>query len=203
MVKSEIQNVKLRFGIIGNCEGLNRAIDVAIQVAPTDLSVLVTGESGVGKESFPQIVHQFSRRKHGPYIAVNCGAIPEGTIDSELFGHEKGAFTGAISDRNGYFAEANGGTIFLDEVGELPLSTQARLLRVLESGEYIKVGSSKVQKTDVRIVAATNVDFTEQPISARCQKSLSIRPMRMRCPYALFRWGRRGIISFLSIVCRS
>ena len=133
MVKSEIQNVKLRFGIIGNAEALNRAIDIAMQVAPTDLSVLVTGESGVGKESFPQIIHQFSRRKHGPYIAVNCGAIPEGTIDSELFGHEKGAFTGAISDRNGYFAEANGGTIFLDEVGELPLSTQARLLRVLES----------------------------------------------------------------------
>ena len=168
MVKSEIQNVKLRFGIIGNCEGLNRAIDVAMQVAPTDLSVLVTGESGVGKESFPQIIHQFSRRKHGPYIAVNCGAIPEGTIDSELFGHEKGAFTGAISDRNGYFAEANGGTIFLDEVGELPLSTQARLLRVLETGEYIKVGSSKVQKTDVRIVAATNVDFSEAIADGRC-----------------------------------
>ena len=161
MVRSEIQNVKLRFGIIGNAEGLNRAIDVAIQVAPTDLSVLITGESGVGKENFPQIIHQFSRRKHGQYIAVNCGAIPEGTIDSELFGHEKGAFTGAISDRNGYFAEANGGTIFLDEVGELPLATQARLLRVLESGEFIKVGSSKVQKTDVRIVAATNVNLTE------------------------------------------
>ena len=175
MVKSEIQNVKLRFGIIGNCEGLNRAIDVAIQVAPTDLSVLVTGESGVGKESFPQIVHQFSRRKHGPYIAVNCGAIPEGTIDSELFGHEKGAFTGAISDRNGYFAEANGGTIFLDEVGELPLSTQARLLRVLESGEYIKVGSSKVQKTDVRIVAATNVDFTEAIANGRFREDLYYR----------------------------
>ena len=175
MVKSEIQSVKLRFGIIGNCEGLNRAIDVAIQVAPTDLSVLVTGESGVGKESFPQIVHQFSRRKHGPYIAVNCGAIPEGTIDSELFGHEKGAFTGAISDRNGYFAEANGGTIFLDEVGELPLSTQARLLRVLESGEYIKVGSSKVQKTDVRIVAATNVDFTEAIANGRFREDLYYR----------------------------
>ena len=143
MAKTDIQTVKLRFGIIGNSEDLNRAIDIATQVAPTDLSVLVTGESGVGKESFPQIIHQFSRRKHGPYIAVNCGAIPEGTIDSELFGHEKGAFTGAINDRNGYFAEANGGTIFLDEVGELPLSTQARLLRVLESGEYIKVGSSK------------------------------------------------------------
>lgn len=175
MVKPEIQSVKLRFGIIGNTEELNRAIDVAMQVAPTDLSVLVTGESGVGKESFPQIIHQFSRRKHGPYIAVNCGAIPEGTIDSELFGHEKGAFTGAISDRNGYFAEANGGTIFLDEVGELPLSTQARLLRVLETGEYIKVGSSKVQKTDVRIVAATNVDFTQAIADGRFREDLYYR----------------------------
>ena len=175
MVKPEIQSVKLRFGIIGNTEELNRAIDVAMQVAPTDLPVLVTGESGVGKESFPQIIHQFSRRKHGPYIAVNCGAIPEGTIDSELFGHEKGAFTGAISDRNGYFAEANGGTIFLDEVGELPLSTQARLLRVLETGEYIKVGSSKVQKTDVRIVAATNVDFSEAIAEGRFREDLYYR----------------------------
>ena len=175
MVKPEIQSVKLRFGIIGNTEELNRAIDVAMQVAPTDLSVLVTGESGVGKESFPQIIHQFSRRKHGLYIAVNCGAIPEGTIDSELFGHEKGAFTGAISDRNGYFAEANGGTIFLDEVGELPLSTQARLLRVLETGEYIKVGSSKVQKTDVRIVAATNVDFSEAIAEGRFREDLYYR----------------------------
>ena len=175
MVKPEIQSVKLRFGIIGNTEELNRAIDVAMQVAPTDLSVLVTGESGVGKESFPQIIHQFSRRKHGQYIAVNCGAIPEGTIDSELFGHEKGAFTGAISDRNGYFAEANGGTIFLDEVGELPLSTQARLLRVLETGEYIKVGSSKVQKTDVRIVAATNVDFSEAIAEGRFREDLYYR----------------------------
>ena len=175
MVRTEIQTVKLRFGIIGNTEGLNRAIDIAMQVAPTDLSVLVTGESGVGKESFPQIIHQFSRRKHGPYIAVNCGAIPEGTIDSELFGHEKGAFTGAISDRNGYFAEANGGTIFLDEVGELPLSTQARLLRVLETGEYIKVGSSKVQKTDVRIVAATNVDFNDAIADGRFREDLYYR----------------------------
>lgn len=175
MIKQEIQNIKLRFGIIGNAEGLNRAIDIAMQVAPTDLSVLVTGESGVGKESFPQIIHQFSRRKHGPYIAVNCGAIPEGTIDSELFGHEKGAFTGAISDRNGYFAEANGGTIFLDEVGELPLSTQARLLRVLESGEYIKVGSSKVQKTDVRIVAATNVNFADAIAEGRFREDLYYR----------------------------
>lgn len=175
MVRSEIQNVKLRFGIIGNAEGLNRAIDVAIQVAPTDLSVLITGESGVGKENFPQIIHQFSRQKHGQYIAVNCGAIPEGTIDSELFGHEKGAFTGAISDRNGYFAEANGGTIFLDEVGELPLATQARLLRVLESGEFIKVGSSKVQKTDVRIVAATNVNLAEAIADGRFREDLYYR----------------------------
>ncbi len=171
----EIQDVKLRFGIIGNAEGLNRAIDIAIQVAPTDLAVLITGESGVGKENFPRIIHQFSRRKHGQYIAVNCGAIPEGTIDSELFGHEKGAFTGAIGDRNGYFAEANGGTIFLDEVGELPLATQARLLRVLESGEYIKVGSSKVQKTDVRIVAATNVDLAEAIREGRFREDLYYR----------------------------
>ena len=175
MIKTEIQHIKLRFGIIGNAEGLNRAIDIAMQVAPTDLSVLITGESGVGKESFPQIVHQFSRRKHGQYIAVNCGAIPEGTIDSELFGHEKGAFTGAIGDRNGYFAEANGGTIFLDEVGELPLATQARLLRVLESGEYIKVGSSKVQKTDVRIVAATNVNLAEAIAEGRFREDLFYR----------------------------
>ena len=175
MIKAEIQNIKLRFGIIGNNESLNRAIDIAIQVAPTDLSVLVTGESGVGKENFPQIIHQFSRRKHGPYIAVNCGAIPEGTIDSELFGHEKGAFTGAISDRNGYFAEANGGTIFLDEVGELPMSTQARLLRVLETGEYMKVGSSKVLKTDVRIVAATNVDFSAAIAEGKFREDLFYR----------------------------
>ena len=175
MIKAEIQNIKLRFGIIGNNESLNRAIDIAIQVAPTDLSVLVTGESGVGKENFPQIIHQFSRRKHGPYIAVNCGASPEGTIDSELFGHEKGAFTGAISDRNGYFAEANGGTIFLDEVGELPMSTQARLLRVLETGEYMKVGSSKVLKTDVRIVAATNVDFSAAIAEGKFREDLFYR----------------------------
>ena len=161
MDSKEIQRIKLRFGIVGNAEELNRAIDIAMQVAPTDLSVLVTGESGVGKEHFPQIIHQNSARKHNKYIAVNCGAIPEGTIDSELFGHVKGAFTGAIDERNGYFAEANNGTIFLDEIGELPLSTQARLLRVLESGEYIKVGSSKVEKTNVRIVAATNVDLVE------------------------------------------
>ncbi|WP_294592588.1 sigma-54 dependent transcriptional regulator [uncultured Bacteroides sp.] len=175
MTKAEIQQVKLRFGIIGNNETLVRAIDIAIQVAPTDLSVLITGESGVGKESFPQIIHQYSRRKHGQYIAVNCGAIPEGTIDSELFGHEKGAFTGAIGERKGYFGEANGGTIFLDEVGELPLPTQARLLRVLESGEFMKVGSSKVEKTDVRIVAATNVNLTQAIANGRFREDLYYR----------------------------
>ena len=156
-----IQVIKQRFGIIGNDPKLNRAIEKAIQVAPTDISVLVTGESGVGKESIPKIIHQLSHRKHGKYIAVNCGAIPEGTIDSELFGHEKGAFTGATQTREGYFEVADGGTIFLDEVGELPLTTQVRLLRVLENGEFIKVGSSKVQKTNVRIVAATNVEMFE------------------------------------------
>ena len=175
MTKAEIQQVKQRFGIIGNTEALSRAIDVAIQVAPTDLSVLITGESGVGKESFPQIIHQYSRRKHGQYIAVNCGAIPEGTIDSELFGHEKGAFTGAIGERKGYFGEADGGTIFLDEVGELPMPTQARLLRVLESGEVIKVGSSKVQKTDVRIVAATNEALEKKIQEGSFRKDLYYR----------------------------
>ncbi|MEY2868666.1 MAG: hypothetical protein RIR01_1126 [Bacteroidota bacterium] len=154
-----VQNIKQRFEIIGNDPKLNRAIEKAIQVAPTDISVLVTGESGVGKENIPRIIHSLSHRKHGKYIAVNCGAIPEGTIDSELFGHEKGAFTGATSTREGYFEVANGGTIFLDEVGELPLTTQVRLLRILENGEFLKVGSSQVQKTDVRIVAATNVNL--------------------------------------------
>ncbi len=156
-----VQATKQRFGIIGNDPGLNRAIEKAIQVSPTDISVLITGESGVGKESVPKIIHSLSHRKHGKFIAVNCGAIPEGTIDSELFGHEKGAFTGATSTRSGYFEESDGGTIFLDEVGELPLTTQVRLLRVLENGEFIKVGSSKVQKTNVRIVAATNVQMFE------------------------------------------
>ena len=156
-MKADIQLIKQRFGIIGNHPGLNRAIDVALQVAPTDLSVLITGESGVGKENFPQIIHQNSLRKHGQYIAVNCGAIPEGTIDSELFGHEKGSFTGALADRKGYFEVADGGTIFLDEVGELPMPTQARRLRVLESGEIIKVGASKVLKTNLLSVAATNM----------------------------------------------
>lgn len=154
----DIQSIKQRFGIIGNYSGLNRSIDIAVQVAPTDLSVLITGESGTGKEVFPQVIHSYSTRKHGQYIAVNCGAIPEGTIDSELFGHEKGAFTGATESRKGYFEVADKGTIFLDEVAELPLSTQVRLLRVLETGEFIRVGSSKVQKTDVRVIAASNVD---------------------------------------------
>ena len=175
MVKEEIQQVKQRFGIIGNTPELLRAIDVALQVAPTDLSVLITGESGTGKEFFPQIIHQNSRRKHGKYIAVNCGAIPEGTIDSELFGHEKGSFTGALSDRKGYFEEADGGTIFLDEVGELPLTTQARLLRVLETGEFIKVGSSKVLKTNVRIVAATNLNMIKAISEGRFREDLFYR----------------------------
>lgn len=155
----DIQKIKQRFGIIGNSIGLNRAIDIAAQVAPTDLSVLITGESGTGKEVFPQVIHSFSSRKHGKYIPVNCGAIPDGTIDSELFGHEKGSFTGAHDSRQGYFEVADNGTIFLDEVAELPLSTQVRLLRVLETGEFLRVGSSKVQKTNVRVIAATNVDL--------------------------------------------
>ena len=172
---TELQSVKQRFGIIGNNEGLNRALDIAVQVAPTDLSVLIAGESGTGKEVFPQVIHNFSMRKHGPYIAVNCGAIPEGTIDSELFGHEKGAFTGATDSRKGYFEVANGGTIFLDEVAELPLSTQVRLLRVLESGEFIRVGSSKVQKTDVRVIAATNIDIVQAVASGRFREDLFYR----------------------------
>ncbi len=175
MKEESIQQVKQRFGIIGNDATLNRAIDVAMQVAPTDLSVLITGESGVGKENFPQIIHQNSHRKHGTYIAVNCGAIPEGTIDSELFGHEKGSFTGALADRKGYFEVADGGTIFLDEVGELPIPTQARLLRVLESGEFIKVGSSKVLKTNVRIVAATNVNLVDAVAHNRFREDLYYR----------------------------
>lgn len=157
----DVQKIKQRFGIIGNSEGLHRAIDVASQVAPTDLSVLITGESGTGKEVFPQIIHNFSSRKHGKYIPVNCGAIPDGTIDSELFGHEKGSFTGAHDSRKGYFEVSNNGTIFLDEVAELPLSTQVRLLRVLEAGEFFRVGSSTVQKTNVRIIAATNIDLVK------------------------------------------
>lgn len=171
----DIQDIKNRFGIIGNSPLLNRAINVAKQVAPTDISVLITGESGSGKEVFSQIIHNLSARKHGPFIAVNCGAIPEGTIDSELFGHEKGSFTGAHEARKGYFEVVDGGTIFLDEVGELPLGTQARLLRVLESGEYIRVGSSKVQKTNVRVVAATNVDVYEAVQKGKFREDLYYR----------------------------
>lgn len=171
----EIQTIKQRFGIIGNSPLLNTAIDIARQVAPTDLSVLITGESGVGKEVFPQIIHQLSSRKHGAYIAVNCGAIPEGTIDSELFGHEKGSFTGASEARKGYFEAADGGTIFLDEVAELPLSTQVRLLRVLESGEFLKVGSSKILKTNVRVVAATNINVPEAIAHGKFRQDLFYR----------------------------
>lgn len=175
MSKQSIQQVKRRFSIIGVSQELERAIDTALQVAPTDLSVLITGESGVGKENFPQIIHQFSRRKHGPYFAVNCGSIPEGTIDSELFGHEKGSFTGATASRKGYFESADGGTLFLDEVGELPLSTQARLLRVLETGEFIKVGSSKVEKSDVRVVAATNMNMIRAVEKGKFREDLYYR----------------------------
>ncbi len=172
---TEADRIKQRFGIIGHSPSLLRAIEVAVQVAPTELSVLITGESGVGKEIMPQIIHQYSARKHGPYIAVNCGAIPEGTIDSELFGHEKGAFTGATDSRKGYFEEADGGTIFLDEVAELPVQTQVRLLRVLETGEFIRVGSSKVHKTDVRITAATNVNIPEAIKKGKFREDLYYR----------------------------
>ena len=175
MTANELLTVKQRFGIIGNADALNTAIEVAMRVAPTDLSVLVTGESGVGKEFFPQIIHAYSSRKHNKYIAVNCGAIPEGTIDSELFGHEKGSFTGAIDSRKGYFEGADGGTIFLDEVGELPISTQVRLLRVLQTGEFMRVGSAKVQKTNVRVVAATNNDLLKSISEGRFREDLYYR----------------------------
>lgn len=171
----EIQQVKQRFGIIGNSSRLNYALEVAMKVASTDITVYIQGESGVGKESFSKIIHQLSSRKHGPFIAINCGAIPEGTINSELFGHEKGAFTGALDSRKGYFETANSGTIFLDEIGELPLETQSRLLRVLENGEFIRVGSSKVQKTDVRVVAATNKDLFEESKKGRFREDLYYR----------------------------
>ncbi|HNS29556.1 MAG: sigma-54 dependent transcriptional regulator [Tenuifilaceae bacterium] len=171
----DIQRIKQRFEIIGNYPGLNRAIDIGLQVAPTDLSVLITGESGTGKEVFPKIIHFHSARKHGAYIAVNCGAIPEGTIDSELFGHEKGSFTGAMDSRQGYFEVANGGTIFLDEVAELPLATQVRLLRVLESGEFLRVGSSRARKTNVRVIAATNVNLLEALHNGRFREDLYYR----------------------------
>ncbi|MGN0236456.1 MAG: sigma-54 interaction domain-containing protein [Paludibacteraceae bacterium] len=173
--QSDLQNIKQRFGIIGNSPLLNRGIEIALQVAKTDLSVLVTGESGVGKEHFPKIIHAFSARKHGPYFAINCGAIPEGTIDSELFGHEKGAFTDAKAERKGYFEIANGGTLFLDEVGELPLQTQVRLLRVLETGEFIRMGASQVQKTNVRVVAATNLNMRHAIEEGRFREDLYYR----------------------------
>ncbi|GAB3995404.1 sigma-54 dependent transcriptional regulator [Spirosoma daeguense] len=175
MNQQEIQSVKQRFGIIGNAPGLNYAINVAMQVAATDLTVLITGESGSGKESFSKIIHSLSSRKHGQFIAINCGAIPEGTIDSELFGHEKGSFTGAVDARKGYFETTNGGTIFLDEIGEMPLGTQARLLRVLENGEFIRVGSSKTQKTDVRVVAATNVNLMDAVEKGKFREDLYYR----------------------------
>ena len=175
MTANDLLTVKQRFGIIGNTPALNTALEVAMRVAPTDLSVLVTGESGVGKEFFPQVIHAYSARKHKKYIPVNCGAIPEGTIDSELFGHEKGSFTGAIESRKGYFEEADGGTIFLDEVGELPISTQVRLLRVLQTGEFMRVGSTKVQKTNVRVVAATNNDLLKAIAEGRFREDLYYR----------------------------
>jgi DNA-binding NtrC family response regulator len=173
--EAEVQNIKQRFGIIGISPKINNAIRTAIQVAPTDMSVLISGESGVGKESFSKIIHSLSRRKHGQFIAVNCGAIPEGTIDSELFGHEKGAFTGAVDNRKGYFESTNGGTIFLDEIGEMPLGTQARLLRVLENGEFIKVGSSKVLKTEVRVIAASNVNLEDAVAQNKFREDLYYR----------------------------
>ena len=175
MDSQELQRLKNKFDIIGNDAGLNRAIETAVAVAPTDLTVLITGESGVGKENLPQIIHQYSRRRTSKYLAVNCGAIPEGTINAELFGHEKGAFTGAIGERKGYFEEADGGTLFLDEIGELPKETQALLLRVLQDGEYIKVGSSKVEKTDVRVVAATNVDLAYAVATGKFREDLYYR----------------------------
>ena len=189
MDDTQLQRIKQRYGIVGNCDGLNRALDIALKIAPVDLSVLITGENGVGKEVFPRIIHDYSGRRNKKYFAVNCGAIPEGTIDSELFGHEKGAFTGAIEQREGYFSVANGGTLFLDEVGELPLQTQARLLRVLETGEYIRVGASEVRKTDVRIVAATNVNMEKAIADGRFREdlyyrlnsiSISVPPLRER-----------------------
>ena len=175
MDETRMQRIKQRYGIVGNYEGLNRALEIALKIAPVDLSVLITGENGVGKETFPRIIHDNSNRRNKKYFAVNCGAIPEGTIDSELFGHEKGAFTGAVGERDGYFAVANGGTLFLDEVGELPLPTQARLLRVLETGEYIRVGASEVRKTDVRIVAATNVNMAKAVAEGRFREDLFYR----------------------------
>ncbi len=204
----DVQTIKQRFGIISVSEKVNSALEVALRVAPTDLSVLVTGESGVGKEFFPQVIHAESPRKHNKYVAVNCGAIPEGTIDSELFGHEKGAFTGAVEARKGYFEEANGGTIFLDEVAELPLATQVRLLRVLQTGEFMRVGSAKTLKTDVRVVAATNKNLPESVAAGRFREDLYYRlntvpiwvpPLRERREdiYMLFRRFMNGLLFFI------
>ena len=196
MDSKEIQKIKLRFGIVGNAEGLNRAIDIAMQVAPTDLSVLVTGESGVGKENIPRVIHQHSLRRNAKYFAINCGAIPEGTIDSELFGHEKGSFTGANEMRRGYFEEADGGTIFLDEIAELPMASQAKLLRVLQSGEFIRVGSSKVLRTDVRVIAATNVDLMHAVSKGKFRADLYYRLNAVVIPMPALR-ERPGDINVL------
>jgi transcriptional regulator with PAS, ATPase and Fis domain len=190
----DLQSIKNRFGIIGNSPELNHALNVAVQVAATDLSVLINGESGVGKEVFSQVIHALSYRKHNPFIAVNCGAIPEGTIDSELFGHEKGSFTGAVDSRKGYFETVNGGTIFLDEIGEMPLGTQARLLRVLEAGEYIRVGSSKVQKTDVRVIAASNKDLLELAHKGRFREDLYYRLNTVPIRVPAMRERKEGIL---------
>jgi len=192
---TDITTVKQRFGIIGTSELLDRALEVAVRVAPTDLTVLVTGESGVGKEFFPQVIHAYSARKHNKYIAVNCAAIPEGTIDSELFGHEKGSFTGALEARKGYFEEADGGTIFLDEVAELPHPTQARLLRVLQTGEFIRVGSSKVQKTDVRVVAATNMNLQQAIASGRFREDLYYRLSTVPITVPSTRIAAHGVVT--------
>ncbi|MBQ5370305.1 MAG: sigma-54-dependent Fis family transcriptional regulator [Bacteroidaceae bacterium] len=194
MNNTQIQTIKQRYGIAGNCDALNRALEVALKIAPVDLSVLVTGENGVGKENFPRIIHDHSLRKNKKFFAVNCGAIPEGTIDSELFGHEKGAFTGAIERREGYFSVANGGTLFLDEVGELPLSTQARLLRVLETGEYIPVGASEVKRTDVRIVAATNVNIEQAIKDGKFREDLYYRLNSVNIAIPALRERGRDII---------
>ena len=193
MSNLSLQQIKQRFGIIGNAPQLNRALEVAMQVAPTDISVLVTGESGTGKEIIPQVIHQLSTRKHNEYIAVNCGAIPEGTIDSELFGHEKGSFTGATGSRQGYFEVADGGTIFLDEVAELPMQTQVRLLRVLETGEFIRVGSSKVIKTNVRVVAATNENMQRAIQSGKFREDLLYRLSTVPIPLPPLRQRQEDI----------
>ncbi len=201
VVNMDIQSIKNRFGIIGNSPALNYALQVAVTVANTDLTVLINGESGTGKEAFSQVIHSLSARKHNPFIAVNCGAIPEGTIDSELFGHEKGSFTGAVDSRKGYFETVNGGTIFLDEIGEMPLGTQARLLRVLETGEFIRVGSSKVQKTDVRVIAATNKDLLEFTQKGRFREDLYYRLSTVPIRVPALRDQERGYWTAVPAIC--